>query len=261
MHFNFKGQFIILLLVIILVVYKFVIPYAKHLMLHFDSKSLYNEFKQSELPWQVYNKTEQDRDIYFIEIGKGGNTTIILGALHGDEQAGFHLITQLADSLYRHPELINGKVVLAPVVNPDGLFSRSRTNSNGVDINRNFPTDNWTPVYEKKKNFPGREPASEIETQAVIGLINQYKPEKIISVHDDLYMVNYDGPAEDLANEIAKYNGYPVNQNIVYDTPGSLGTYTGRELKIAVITLELPDIGPKEAWDQNSKALIRAINF
>ena len=30
-----------------------------------------------------------------------------------------------------------------PCLNPDGMSKNTRTNSNGVDLNRNFPTKNW----------------------------------------------------------------------------------------------------------------------
>lgn len=49
-----------------------------------------------------------------------------------------------------------------------------KANANGVDLNRNFPTDDWYtyPGIQRKshKNFKGTEPNSEPETQAMIAL-------------------------------------------------------------------------------------------
>lgn len=261
MQFNNKYIILISILLLGILIYYFGIPYIRHLILHQDTKKLYLCLKESNLHWQIFAKSEQDRDIYLFEQGQGKSTTLILSAMHGDEQNGFHLAVKLADTLNTNPDLINSKVVIVPVVNPDGLMKRQRTNANKVDINRNFPTENWRPVYEKDKYNPGFDAGSEKETRVVIELLNQYNPNKIIVIHADLHLINYDGPAVELAELMAQFNGYKVDQSIGYTTPGSFGTFAGAELKIPTITLELPDNNPDEAWDQNFEALIQAINF
>ncbi|MEO8168307.1 MAG: M14 family zinc carboxypeptidase, partial [bacterium] len=119
-----------------------------------------------------------------------------------------------------------------------------RTNARGVDINRNFPTKNWSPVAANNRYSPGPSPSSEPETRLVMDLIAQYEPRLIISIHGDLHMINYDGPAKEIAERM---------------TPGSLGTYAGVERNIPIITLELPPVGIDEAWEQNREALLDVI--
>ena len=261
MHVNFKGFYIVLLLVVIVFVIKYMVPYWHHWKWHSQAKDLYQHLNQSQIPWKVIGNSEKNRPIYLYETGRGQDTVLIMGVFHGDEPVGANLVVQLADTLFKRPSLIKEHVVLLPVVNPDGLMKGKRTNADGVDINRNFPTTDWSPVYIKKRYFPGREAASEKETQIVMMLIDHYKPDRIISIHADLRMNNFNGPAERLAKVMAKDNGYPVTSDVGYSTPGSFGTYAGMELKIPVITLELPDIGPEKAWQQNFKALLDAINF
>lgn len=261
MQLDNKYVIIISILILAILIYYFGIPFFRHLILHQDTKKLYQSMKDSNLAWQVFAKSEQDNDIYLIEQGKGESTTLVLAAMHGDEQNAFHIAVKLADTLHAYPKLINSRVVIVPVVNPDGLMDRQRTNANKVDINRNFPTENWRPVYDKDKYNPGFDAGSEKETRTVIGLINQYNPDKIIAIHADLHLINYDGPAEQLAEGMAKYNGYKVEKSIGYPTPGSLGNFAGVELKIPTITLELPDNRPEDAWEQNFEALIQAINY
>jgi len=261
MHVNFKGFYLILFIVIVALIYFYAVPYIKHLLLHQDTKKLYASLEMDELPWKVYDVSTRERNIYLYEAGDGETLTLIMAAFHGDEQNSFHLAVELARSIYQNPKQIKNKVVIVPVVNPDGLLKRTRTNVNEVDINRNFPTENWTPVYQKKKNYPGYSAGSEKETGVVIDLINQYQPDRIISIHAPLKMNNFDGPAQELAEVMSRYNGYPVVEEIGYPTPGSLGTYAGVELKIPIVTLELPDISPAKAWEQNAEALVRAINF
>ena len=133
----------------------------------------------------------------------------------------------------------DGKLFI-PCLNPDGLQLGQRTNANGVDLNRNFPTKNWE-LTEKNEFFGGEKPASEIETQFLIDVINQYKPETILTLHAPFKVVNYDGPARELAEQISQIIGYPVEESIGYPTPGSFGTYAGIERQIKTITLELDE--------------------
>ena len=56
-------------------------------------------------------------------------------------------------------------------------------------------------------------------------------------------------------------NGYTIKTDVGYETPGSLSSYTGVDLGIPTITLELPSYNPDEAWQENRDALIAAINF
>ncbi len=261
MTLRIKWNFVIALVLVAVLIYLYAVPYFRHLTLHYKTKNLYASLKTSALPWQVVGRSEQGHDIYLMEVGSGNEVTLIFGAFHGDEQLGFHLVCQLAESLFVHPDWIQEKAVLVPVVNPDGLLERSRTNANGVDINRNFPTGNWSPIYERKENFPGINPGSETETQIVMGLLEQYNPVKIITIHEPLEMNNYDGPARELAELLASYNHYPVTTDVGYATPGSFGNYAGRERQIPVVTLELPDTDPATAWRQNGRALIAAINL
>ena len=90
----------------------------------------------------------------------------------------------------------------------------------------------------------------------MIQVIDEYKPDRILTLHTPYKVVNYDGCAKELAEEISKLNGYPVEENIGYPTPGSFGTYYGIERNIPTITLELPENELLEKlWDENKKAL------
>ena len=115
-----------------------------------------------------------------------------------------------------------------------------RTNLNNVDLNRNFPTKNWK-LTEKNEFFGGEFPASEIEKKFLIDIIDEYKPELILTLHAPFKVVNYDGDAEEYAERISGITGYPAEASIGYPTPGSFGTWAGIERKIPTITLELDE--------------------
>jgi protein MpaA len=225
-------------------------------------KKLYTEIAKSGLPWQVPAESHEGRQIYLLELGEGDSTTLIFGGFHGSEHSGVQLVFRFAEYLYNEQlSDLSSRVIIVPVLNPDGLLKTTRTNARGVDINRNFPTQNWRSEHKSKKNFPGVSPGSEKETEIAIALVETYKPQRIISVHAPLKTVNYDGPALTLARAMAKQNGYPVDSDIGYATPGSFGTFAGKEKGIPTITLELPRDSFDIIWQENRAALLEAIKY
>ena len=67
-----------------------------------------------------------------------GTTVVVIGVIHGNEDAGLLITDQLVTMDI--PKGINLWVV--PTVNPDGTALNQRGNANSVDLNRNFPY-NW----------------------------------------------------------------------------------------------------------------------
>lgn len=198
------------------------------------------------------------------KIGNGEEKIHFYGGFHGDEPEGVDLTLKLKDYLMRHaPQFSDKTLIVVPVVNPDGYHNSIRVNANGVDLNRNFPTKDWTSQASKAKYNPGSMPNSEPEVQAIVKLMKDFLPKKIISFHSLIpHQLNYDGPAKEMAMAMAKYNHYPVTENIGYSTPGSLGVYAGEERNIAVITYELPEkISPKKAWNDSLDAILESIRF
>ncbi len=171
--------------------------------------------------------------------------TLIIGVVHGDEPQGKFLTEKY---LQKNP---NSNLLFIPCLNPDGMKANKRCNSNGVDINRNFPTKNWGENTSEAGSNPadyygGTSPASEIETKFVVDVIEKYRPKLILTLHAPYKIVNYDGPAEDIAQKISAIIKYPVEPSIGYPTPGSFGTWAGVERNIPIITLELDEKIPVE---------------
>lgn len=188
--------------------------------------------------------------------------TLILGGIHGNEPTSAAVCRELVDYLRAHPDAWAGRqVFVLSEANPDGLTRRLRSNKNLVDLNRNFPAANWKKT-RPGWSFGGDKPASQPETNALIGAIERLRPGRIVSVHSmDKPCNNYDGPAEGLARRMAAANGYPVRASIGYPTPGSLGSWAGTDRHIPIITLELPAAAPAAAsWAANREALLAAVN-
>lgn len=164
---------------------------------------------------------------------------LVIGVFHGDEPQGKFLIGKYLE------KISDSKLLFIPCLNPDGMKLGKRTNANGVDLNRNFPTQNWE-FTARDEFFGGERPASEIETRFVMEIIEKYKPSLILTLHAPFKVVNYDGDAKEISEKISKIINYPVEESIGYPTPGSFGTYAGIEKKIPTITLELDETCPVE---------------
>ncbi len=205
----------------------------------------------------------EGRPIEMNVFGDGDDVLLIVGGIHGDEPNGARLARRIRDYLSINPDLTaHHTVAIIPVANPDGLARGTRTNAHGVDLNRNFPSGDWTPIASRGGKH-GERAASEPETQAVVRAIRQLKPTRIIDMHSiplGYHGNNYDGPAEQLAILMGQYNEYPILPSIGYPTPGALGNWAGRDLNIATITLELPrGVNPERCWQENAGALLAAM--
>lgn len=164
-------------------------------------------------------------------------TILVIGVVHGDEPQGQFLI----ENYLKNVSPQKNRMLFIPCLNPDGVELKIRQNANEIDINRNFPTKNWEREPFASEYFGGESCSSEIETRFVVEILDEYSPDIILTIHAPYKVVNYDGPAEKIAQKISELIGYPVSSDIGYPTPGSFGTYAGVERNIPTITLEIDE--------------------
>lgn len=171
---------------------------------------------------------------------------LIVAGIHGEEPDTTVSLSRAYRSL-RADEL-DSHVASILCANPDGVQLGTRGNANGVDLNRNFPTQTWqnTPATcrwhadepERLPILTGSAPGSEPETTALVRLIEHLAPSSILSLHGPLACVD-DPLATPLGNWIAGKTGLPLVPDVGYPTPGSLGTWAA-ERNIPIVTWEFP---------------------
>jgi protein MpaA len=228
-----------------------------------------NSYLGTPLIWTVYGSEKEHEKV-------PKNTTLIMCGVHGDEITPVKFCFDIIKDLKQpHHKFEDNLVIVAPIVTPDSFFKRrpTRTNARGIDVNRNFPTKDWYKSALKqwrkryraqKRRYPGKRPKSEQETIFQVNLIKRYNPNKVISVHSPLTILDYDGPSfrdrnkndtpAIFANQLLikmseKAKGYKVSNYPYF--PGSLGNWAGNERNIPTYTLELPS----SDWTKNSKIL------
>lgn len=168
----------------------------------------------------------------------GGPKVLILGGVHGDEVEG---VVAAQDLLARFTESFIYKLdlTLIPMFNIDGILSQKRTNGNGVDLNRNLPTKDWSPEIKTERYHPGPQANSESENQALAKFIDTEKPKLILTLHSWNPMLNVNGDCQAEAEILSQMTGYKIDPDIGYPTPGSLGTFAGIERQSPTITYEI----------------------
>src|SRR5690606_17417500 len=113
---------------------------------------------------------------------------LLIGGTHGHEKQAVYGTLRFFKDFYNGWEnqkalaflKANAHIIHIPLLNPDGYAVNKRNNGNGVDLNRNFPPG-WqytapNPDYlPEGDQYSGEYPASEIETQTLINLLEQEK--------------------------------------------------------------------------------------
>lgn len=243
--------------------------------------------------WDVYGYTVNGNPLLYQVFGSDSAgpdipVNLVLCGVHGDEPSAiyqcFHLVR---DILYDNPVAAAGfKLVVAPMVNPDGFFLNTRQNAVGVDPNRNLPTRDWFSRSQKvwarfgndPRKYPGENPGSEAESMFQAYLINKYQPDKILSFHAPLGFLDFDGPGDRKYYNLIRVEqrARDVGLRLERDTnkflkfvdysffPGSLGNYAGNERKIPAYTVELPSAHAaksRDYWMIIRSALIKALGY
>lgn len=175
---------------------------------------------------QIIGTSAGGRPILIYRFGQGQAERFIVAGIHGGNEYNTVLLAeQLMVFLSSHPEIIpkDKTLFILPNLNPDG-FERSwdiygRANDHGVDLNHNFPFQ-WAQDWKRDGCWRylhlsgGDKPASEPETQALMGFILTHPIQALISYHSAALGIFPGGqppypPSLSLARAIAKVSDYP----------------------------------------------------
>lgn len=164
----------------------------------------------------------QGRPINAYYFGSGATTTLYTGAIHGNEQSSRHITQQWIAELEAKAREIpaDRQIVVIPVVNPDGTARSGRNNAHNVNLNRNFPTFNWTSDTtvsggSVEKGAGGPSPLSEPESKALAHFTLNLRPRFVVTYHSKGSLVNSNdvGISISLGRQYARLAGYSYISN------------------------------------------------
>jgi murein peptide amidase A len=202
-----------------------------------DPESILRTF----MPLDSIGTSASGNAIWGKHLGGSGERVLFIGGVHGNETEGVAATLGYFNEFFQDGKITEPRrdIYFIPVMNPDGFLKHSRHNGNGVDLNRNMPTADWKQNDPSEKYYSGPAAASEPETQILIKVLEEFKPDFIVSLHSWKPMFNVNGPAHGHAKRMHAELAYEITEDIGYPTPGSLGTYTGWERKVPTITFEI----------------------
>ena len=183
---------------------------------------------------------------------------LVFAGIHGEEPETTFLLSRVLRAFDDNFD----SVAFILCANPDGMTLGTRGNANGVDLNRNFNTQNFSTekvgsrsILEAPRDTllsPGVAAESEPETQALVALIEKLKPASVISMHAPMGCVDAPQKTKLVEDLMATFN-LPWLPDIGYKTPGSFGTWCG-ECGLECVTLELPRMSLEHLFDRYGKA-------
>ncbi|WP_073027479.1 M14 family zinc carboxypeptidase [Lutispora thermophila] len=220
-------------------------------------------------------------EILYLKIGKGDKSVFINASHHGKEYMTTLLVMNQIDYLvnkYQYDkelqELFNEvSIVFLPMVNPDGIsiargyatvpsnvitignsssknsFLGWKANGKGVDLNRNYPM-RWDyikddPGKPANRNYKGKTPFSEVETNIVKDLCEKNDFEVCIAYHSAGEVIfwyayqNEEQEKRDLAigQGISKITGYRLDMTRI--TAGGMKDWFVQEYGKPGFTIEI----------------------
>lgn len=190
--------------------------------------------------WESIGLSIRGKPIQATTIGNGPKRLYIVGGIHGDEPEGPEVAAALPAAFGEMPGLGEWTIRVIRDMNPDGSGASKKTNTRGVDLNRNWPSKDFkpTPPYAKR-------PASELETIALKKDLERFKPDIVMVFHASHLGPFFHGAGKD-PNLAVKLAGgarlidanWTTRQQLRYDTPGSLSTYLAEQKSLTAITVE-----------------------
>jgi serine/threonine protein kinase len=209
------------------------------------------------LRWRRLGNSVQNREIRMAVIGdENGRTSVVMvGALDAMQTNTRDLVTTIVDYFDRNLHTVpdHTALYLIPSINPDGEVANSRYNAHGVDINRNWNTDDWTrdpgePGHPQgKSGAGGAKPFSEPETRALRDLLQRLKAEGrdvlVIVLHSSVTLSRGSGKvfpgstirglhqdSVEISKRFVREMGYQIDTNWDdYSTQGELLTWCAEQ--------------------------------
>jgi serine/threonine protein kinase len=206
-----------------------------------------------EIQTQVIGQSLRNRTIELISTGQGTPRVLIVGGLSGELAAGPGVARDIVSMVAASDLAQQVTVAVIPDPNPDGRASNLRTNSRGVDLNRNFPASDFEPSAEH-----GSGPLSEPESKAVADAIQLFRPTLVISLIGTKQepFTNFDGSGRNAATTFSRASGYPLTSSgSIAPTPGSLGGWVGVDNNVPVVVVAYEkSVSAGRAWAETEDA-------
>lgn len=235
---------------------------------------------KKDIEWFSIGGSVEGRQIRCYKIGDGRNKVLIVAGIHGNEVGTVKLAQHILNWFWKNKEQFQLLTLyVIPVLNPDGYeiavnnhdyIHRGRAgrfNVNGVDLNRNFPTQKFEKksvwprgkdYQEKEEVYCGEFGGSESETKSLLNLIQEQNIKNLIMLHNlgsDAIVNEGDAVATNWAEIYKKYTKFKIRH--FAELSGSANEWA-RENNINYMAIEGSSRWGSD-WGKQSKAIIQVL--
>lgn len=215
--------------------------YHNYVTLQQDTQALAEEHADIAA-YRVVGESVLGNEIFAVDVALGMDnrsseelaelpTLYVDGGHHGNEvlsiEAAYLFLADVLEAASEDPSVLEGKrLVVTPVVNADGFIRDTRENTNGVDLNRNYPfhwSNYGTSEVPYSGTYHGEGPGSEPETQANMALMEEMNLYAYLSGHTGTYDIVLPWSAD----EDGEIPDWPMYEN----TLAAINNETGLEYR------------------------------
>jgi protein MpaA len=133
--------------------------------------------------WVAGEHSSGKRPIEVARFGSGEQFVLIVGSLAGNDPASIELLDATCQLAKQFPPPSPVTLLFVRTPNPDGWTDHVHTNAHGVELERNFPTRNFTTAPTR---LTGLSAGSEPETRYMLRILAEFKPVSVIHVRSGM---------------------------------------------------------------------------
>lgn len=114
--------------------------------------------------FRIMEGTDHETTVYEIRAEVDGPTVLLVGGIHGDEEAGWVAANEITEWT-----IDAGTLVTIPEANPTAIEQGTRRGADGENLNRMFPTN--------------EDPQTDL-AQEIWHVVEEYEPDAVIDLHE-----------------------------------------------------------------------------
>lgn len=133
--------------------------------------------------WKIPLQSTAERPVEISQAGLGSFRILVVGSIYGNEPESIELMDAIMREAQAFAQSPSYSFLFLRTPNPDGVVEHIRTNHNGVDLNRNFPSTWFTAIPNR---LTGPQPASEVETQNLMRLLKEFQPHRVLHLRSSI---------------------------------------------------------------------------
>lgn len=212
-------------------------------------------FAPKPFRWTELATSAGGRPIEGITIGQSGNRSLVIGSLAGHDPLAITLADKLARHIHENSIILGGiEATIIRNPNPDGEALKQFKNSNGVVLNRQFPSQAGVP-----KPIAAQEP----EIRLLLSLLNEQQPQRVIHIRTyrgNEGVIAASSSASAVAKDVAEWASLSLFSLPGQSKQGTLERHLSETDSCEIVTFAFPERADQQTlWETYGDSLLNLL--